>query len=77
MKICSPTFMLLLKLPIQYYGTHYVFMHVVYHHLYLLRAPTAPPHQGLSFLFPIPQACPDILKSFVFLTDSHLSQVQE
>lgn len=60
--------MLNLKLPIQYYSAHYVFMLAVCHHLYFLRALTPPPlTKELSYLFPIPQACPDILKSSVFL----------
>jgi len=82
--VCSPTFMLNLKLPIQYYSAHYVFMLAVCHHLYFLRALTPPPlTKELSYLFPIPQACPDILKSSFLLkkkkqkTDSYLTQVQE
>lgn len=54
MKIRSPTFMLHLKLPIQYYNTHYVFMHVVCHHLYLLRAPTVSPSPRAVISFPYP-----------------------
>lgn len=56
MKICSPVIMLNLEWPIQCYSQQfaYVFMLVVCHHLYLLRAHASLPQQGIVFSLPCP-----------------------